>query len=90
MPEVHDTPTGATSMSPRALARAITKRLESVTSVKAVSAVQMTGHEAVIRIRPARGTSPHQVRDDALEALDIGFWIDLGLADIAPRLIIDP
>ena len=82
--QVQDGSTGETTISAAALRRAVDARLSPL-GVRLIG-VRVVGNEVKIKVE-ASG-NPVLARAAVEDRLGYGFWIDLGLVDLAPQVLV--
>ena len=85
--EVHRGEDGVTRIRGRAAIAAVRHQLEQVDGIDSVEA-RLRGRAVHVELIVDDGTDVGEVERQARERLDHGFWIELGLADLAVNLLI--
>lgn len=83
MVTIHDDSTGSTEVSERVIALVASKALGG--TGLAVKSVRLQGRTVTLKISRGDSVDPAEVKGLLDARLDMGFWIDLGLADYSPR-----
>ncbi len=85
---VHDFEDGSTSINGRVIEQLVEKRLSGLRDARRVKA-KVRGEQLIISVKPQHGVDPVTLRQAIDDRLDLGFWIDSGVADLPYTVTVD-